>query len=409
MRPLRPAMLYGMDTRAAKEIDDFNAEFGEHYAAEIAGRPLSATSIGPKILWLKRNEPDVFNNTHKFFGAKSYLLYRLTGRGVEDYAAAKMAGIPYVVADMGWKDAKVLNFCGISAEQLPELAFATAKAGDINGWAAQQTGLKEGTPVAVGTGDFLAESLSYGTQFIGKPKILYGTTIGFDPGYDHAQILFEGFDPAIKSKFTPGGAMANGCSTIDWFITNIANNGDEEITRKEINVLAETMTPAAAKGLIVLPYFNGERIPINDPEAKGVIFGLRTSHTKADIYKAFLEGIAYSIRHVMEIRGFSDDGYDAVVMGGGTRNRILVQTVSDVTGLRQFLLKNFNGTLTGNAFIAGMACGMFSDRDEINKWVETEQSFSPNREYRETYTQGYMIYRELYDKTSGLMHKFNYL
>jgi len=399
--PLRPAMLYGLDTRATKEIDDLNQGLGEQYIFDANMRPIEQKSPAPKILWLKNHEPEVFQKTAYFIGAPTYLVYQLTGRIVADYGCYKLAGLPFSLKSFGW-DEGACKACGITVDQLPELKFATESAGTITKAAARATGLSEGTTVAVGTGDYLADSLSYGTQFLGMPKISYGSCVGVNNGNDPAAILFRGYQTDWALEAIPGGSMTNGCVTIDWMISLISGLGaPNRIDNAVLEKLANEV-PAGANGITMLPYFNGEKVPFSDPQAKGLIFGLRMSHTQADLYKASLESIAYAIRHVLSLK---TDGaaQEAFVVGGGTKIPMLLQTVSDVTGFRQTALKSYNGSLVGNAFIAGVAHGMFLERAEINQWVTTAEAIEPRKELKEVYDRGFQRFLDLYKVNADIM------
>lgn len=402
--PLRPAMLYSLDTRAAQEIRDINRTLGETYSLQENKRPISPKSTGPKILWIRNHEPEVFANTAYYMGAPTFLVHRLTGEVVADYGCYKLAGLPFSLKAFGW-DHRACEACGVRMEQLPKLRFATELAGTVTEEAARHTGLAPGTLVAVGTGDFLAETLSYGTDFLGLPQISYGTCVGVDNGNDHASILFPDYVPNVNQKTVPGGSMSNGCGNIDWMISMLS--GMEPGKRLDSELLAHfaQTVPAGSNGLVMLPYFNGEKTPFDDPEAKGLLFGLRMSHTQADLYKAALEGTAYAIRHVLDMKPGGHDRRQAVVMGGGINIPGLLQTVSDVTGYRQTTLESYNGSLVGDAFIAGMACGVFQERSEINAWVKTSRTIEPSDGVKEVYDRGYQMYLDLYQAVSGLMHR----
>jgi len=398
--PLRPAMLYSLDTRATLEMEDLNKELGRMYSLEVNGRPIAPKSTGPKILWLKRHEPEIFKKTAYFVGAAAYLVYRLTGCLVADYGRYKMAGLPFSIKDFGW-DERACSVCGIHPGQLAELKYATEQAGVITEEAARVTGLSPGTVVAVGTTDFLAETMSYGTRFLDVPQISYGSCIGVDNGNDHGAILFKGFVPKVDEQPVPGGSMSNGCANIDWIISLISGSGQQRITDDILEDFARS-AGAGANGIMILPYFNGEKVPFTDSNAKGVIFGLHMGNKPEDLYKAALEGAAYSIRHVLEM--VNDNRRDeAVCMGGGTRIPMLLQTVSDVTGVRQLTLERYNGALAGDAFIAGMACGLFTKREDINGWIRISGTVEPREEVKDVYDRGFKRYLELYRVTSHMM------
>lgn len=397
---LAPAMLYSLDTRATQEIGLMNEALGEDFARQANLRPIVPKSPGPKILWIKRNEPELFEKAAYFGGAPSYLVAKLTGKMVADYGCYKLAGLPFSLRSFGW-DEQACAACGITPDRLPELRFATELAGTVTKEAARATGLLEGTAVAVSTGDYPADSLSYGTRFLGMPQISYGSCVGVNNGNDPAAILFPDYETDWEMEAMPGGSMANGCQTIDWMISILSGAGSaERLSDPQLEELVAGV-PAGANGLMMLPYFNGEKAPFVDPDARGVIYGLQMKHTQADFYKAALESVGYAVRHILSLKP-EVTAKDAFVVGGGTRIPQLLQTVSDVTGFRQIALARYNGALAGDAFIAGMACGMFHSREEINAWVETLPPVEPRPEYQDVYDRGFQTYLELYRRVKGL-------
>ncbi len=396
---LYPAMLYGLDKRSLREIDEIKEWLKENGREDETIGPLST---GPKILWLKRNEPEVFEKARWFIGAPSFIVYRLTGEMVADYACYCIGGFPFSKEKFGW-DPEMCEVCGITPDRLPRLDYGTKAGGYVTEKAAEETGLCPGTPVAVGTGDFPAECISYGNKFADTFRFSFGTTVGVNFGYNSSDPLFEDYDP--KSKVPEwklgGGSMPNGCSTIDWTIRLISGPG---APRPDNEVLAGYVesTPPGSNGIIMLPYLNGSGKPMNDPLAKGMIFGLEIRHTYADVYRASLEALAFSIRHI--VQNAPPEIHDAIVIGGGTLIPGLMQIVSDVTGFTLTKLETANGSLIGAAFLAGMACGEFTCLADIDPWIKTGEVIEPNPENKEIYDKVFEKYVKLYEATADLMH-----
>ncbi|MDR1801448.1 MAG: hypothetical protein LBQ95_06390 [Lachnospiraceae bacterium] len=399
-KALYPAILYGLDKRAVPEIKELNDEFREYCGGGDAAGELST---GPKILWLYRNEPEIFKKAAYFVGAPSFMVYRLTGEMVADYGCYRIGRLPFNNAILDWDD-KMCEACKITRDKLPRLMYATERAGLITKEAAALTGLIEGTPVAVGTGDFLAEKLSFGTKFNSTIQFTFGTTVGIDFGNDFCTILFPDFDPNNQKKTIRGGAMSNGCSTIDWVISLISGIDSKRVDDDKLNELLELCAPGA-NGIIILPYLNGEKNPMVDPDAKGMIFGLQARHTAADLYRASLESLAYSMRHMLTERAPNLEIKEAAVMGGGVKIPGLLQAVSDVTGFNLTKLETVTGTLVGGAFIAGMACGLFNKREDIDSWIKVADYITPRPEFAEIYERGFDKYRKLYESTKDIMHE----
>ena len=380
---LYPAMLYNLDRRSVKEMDELSP---------FHAFPLST---GPKILWLKRNEPEIFAKAAYFVGAPSFIVKKLTGNMVADHAVYTIGGMPYDAKNMRW-DEEMCAACGITPERLPELKYGVEIGGYVTPEAAQLTGLRSGTPVSVGTGDFPAECCSLGTRYAHSVRLTFGTTVGVKFGYNSSDPLFKDYDYEKSMSERPkrrGGAMPNGCSTVDWAIRLISGPGGKPLSDEVLQSLYES-SPAGANGVMLLPFLNGGNgAPLHKPEAKGVIFGLENRHAHADLYRASLEGLAYTIRMLLDPQPGEEN--TALAMAGGIRIPGLLQVVSDVTGYTLTPLPSFNNALIGDAFLAGMACGMFHSLEDVNAWLAPGQTVYPNPANREVYEAGYEAFKKL--------------
>ncbi|MBR1496743.1 MAG: hypothetical protein IJ617_03885 [Oscillospiraceae bacterium] len=389
---LYPAMLYNLDRRSVKELE----ELGEHF-------PVGQLSTGPKILWLKRHEPELFDATACFVGAPTFLVNKLTGNMVADHACYTIAGMPYDAEHMRW-DETMCAACGVTPELLPELKYGVEIGGYVTPEAAKATGLRAGTPVSVGTGDFPAECCSFGTVYAHSVRLTFGTTVGVNFGYNSSDPLFRDYDYAASMAARPkrrGGAMPNGCSTVDWAIRLISGPGNEPLPDERLLALYESV-PAGANGVTLLPFLNGGNgAPLYRPEAKGVLFGLENRHAHGEIYRAALEGLAYSVRMLLDPK--PGENNEAVAMAGGIRIPGLLQTVSDVTGYTLTPLPAFNNALVGDAFLAGMACGMFSGLEDVNAWLNVGEPVRPNPANREVYDRGFEVFKKLCDAMTSAL------
>lgn len=409
--PLRPAILYGIDTRAVDEIDLLNQTLGREYGLRVSGNQISSQSVAPKILWLRRHEPDVFARSAKFLTATSYIVFRLTGSYVIDHNSASLGGLPYNVDEQTW-DRRTCDVCGISVGQLPELLWSNEISGYVTVDASRETGLLPGTPVTAGSGDFGAEMLSVGAYRDHQAVISYGTTFSLavcseKPVADERLLLSR---TAIPGTFIIGGGMATGAALTKWFRDNFGQVESDIERMLDINayqLLSEgaRTVPAGSDGLIVLPYFAGERSPIFDPNARGVLIGLTLSHTRWHVYRALLEGVAYGIRHLQE--SMQDRGItvqDVIAVGGGTLSDVWTQIVSDVTQREQRVLSCAPGSSLGAAFLAGLAVDAIDSPSVIEDWLEIDRVVRPNPEHRSMYDECYRIYRRVYEACSEEMH-----
>ncbi|WP_421724825.1 FGGY-family carbohydrate kinase [Bauldia sp.] len=398
--PLMNAILYGVDARAATEIEELTDRIGEAVLLDRCGNALTSQSVGPKILWLQRNRPELFDRTHKVLTSTSYLVHRLTGEYVIDHYTAANSSPLYLVDSLSWSSELADDI--VDLDKLPRLAWSTEIAGTITDAAAEATGLAPGTPVTAGTIDAAAEALSVGVLDSGDMMVMYGSTIFIieltntrvrDPRLWYAPWLFEGQHASMSGLATSG-------TLTHWFREQFARELDDSDAFIELAAEAEG-SPPGANGLVFLPYFSGERTPIHDPFAKGVLFGLNLTHDRGDVYRALLEGIAYGTNHVFET--YAEAGYPPkrmLAVGGGTKNAVWLQATSDISGINQLICGETVGASYGDAFLAAVAVGDV-DRDAIRQWnpVAREVRAEPNEVYRRQYS----VFRQLYDRNADLM------
>ena len=400
--PLMNAVLYGVDTRAAKEIDELTARIGAERILDYCGNALTSQSVGPKILWLKRNRPDVFAKTHKILTSTSYLVYRLTGKFVIDHYTAANSAPLYSAECRAWSDELASDI--IPLERLPEIAWTTDITGAVTAKAAEETGLAIGTPVICGTVDAAAEAISVGVLESRDMMLMYGSTIFIiaitskrvkDGRLWYAPWLFPGQHASMAGLATSG-------TLTHWFHETLARELDPVQAMVELVAEANT-SPPGAKGLVMLPYFSGERTPIHDTHARGTIFGLNLTHTRGDLFRAALEGIAFGTNHILET--YDDVGEtprNIFAVGGGTRNKVWAQATSDISGKSQILRSKSMGASYGNAFLAAIAVGDAQPQD-IKKWNPVASEFITNTEHAEIYRKHYGLFRNLYERNRDLM------
>jgi xylulokinase len=196
--------------------------------------------------------------------------------------------------------------------------------------------------------------------------------------------------------------LATSGTLTHWFRDEFARELDPAQAFARLCAEAEA-SPPGAHGLVVLPYFSGERTPIHDPSAKGVIFGLNLTHRRGDLYRAVLEGIACGTRHVIETyRETGQDPRTVYAVGGGTKNRVWGQATSDLAGITQMVRAKTIGACYGDAFLAALALGDVN-RDTIRCWNPVASEFKPKPENREVYERHWSVFRDLYPRTRDLM------
>jgi len=400
--PLMNAVLYGIDTRAAAEIEELTQRIGADKLIAQCGNALTSQSVGPKILWLKRHRPDIFARTHKILNSTSYLVHRLTGRFVIDHYSAAGTSPLYLPDLLAYSDALANDI--IPLDRLPEAGWTTDIAGTVTPRAAEESGIAAGTPVIVGTIDAAAEALSVGVARPGDMMLMYGSTIFIieitprrvtDSRLWYAPWLF-------RSQHASMSGLATSGTLTHWFHRQFARELDPETAIATLTQEAEK-SPAGANGLVMLPYFSGERTPIHDPQAKGMIFGLNLTHERGDLFRALLEGIACDTNHIFET--YAEVGQEPAAIyavGGGTKNRVWAQATSDISGRTQIVREKTLGASYGDAFLAAMAIGDAKAGD-IETWNPVATTFTPNAALRERYSNLYRVFRDLYPATRSSM------
>ncbi|SDU49613.1 FGGY-family carbohydrate kinase [Jiangella alkaliphila] len=394
--PLRPAILYGVDTRAVGQAAALSSRLGEDAVLERCGSRLSSQSAGPKLAWIRENEPDVWARTRYFFMANSYVVYRLTGAYVLDHHSANQAQPLYDRRRGEW----IAEWAEVVAPglALPSLRWPTDVAGHVTAEAAAATGLPAGTPVVVGTIDAWAEAESVDVGRPGDVMIMYGSTMFFiavtSTPVAHPQLWGTvGQHPGLH---TLAGGMASSGSITGWF---------RDLTggRPYPSLLADAAAvPAGSDGLLALPYFDGERTPFADPDARGVLAGLTLRHSTGHVYRALLEATAFGVRH--NLAEFAAAGVTAsrvVAVGGGTQGDLWTTIVSSAAGVTQEVPRVTVGAAYGDAKFAAVAIGA-ADRDA--DWNGGGVTVAPDPADAAVYDRLFPLYRELHERTADVQH-----
>lgn len=398
--PLMNGVLYGVDTRSAKEIEALTARIGAERILDVCGNALTSQSVGPKILWLKNNRPDIHAKAARIVTSTTFIVQRLTGNCVVDHYTAANTSPLYDVGRLAYSDELAPEI--VPLEKLPETLWSTDIAGHVTAKAAEATGLAAGTPVICGTIDASAEAFSVGVLSPGDMMVMYGSTIFIiqltagrvrDARLWYAPWMFPG-EHASMSGLATSGTLTH------WFRDEIARELDPATA---FAALAEeaAASPPGANGLVMLPYFSGERTPIHDPQAKGTLIGLNLTHRRGDIYRALIEGIAYGTNHIFET--YAEAGAAPkrlMAVGGGTKNRLWLEATSHISGLRQILARRTIGASYGDACLAAIGVGDVG-RDAITRWNPAEREVEPVA--HPAYARNYRIFKELYRATRHLM------
>jgi len=410
-KPLRNAILYGIDTRALDEIDELEKVFGKKKIFEISLMNLSTQSTGPKILWLKNNEPNTYKDAKCYLTSEAYLVFRLTGKYTLDYLTAADYAPMFNVRKNCWEEETAIYITPL--EKLTEISWSCKVAGFVTRQAASETGLSEGTPVIVGTTDGGSEALSAGVSIAGDMMMMFGSSFYFILKTEKlipTELIWSSAWLEEGAYTLQGGTSTSGSLT-RWFRDNLApielaaqKSGEGNAYALLADLLGQSQL--GANGLIALPYFEGERTPIYDPKAKGVLFGLSMCTTRADIYRALLEGVGFGILHIIdEMHKIGIFPRRFLAVGGGIQNLGWMQIISNITNIEMFIPQKKQGACYGDAFMAGVGVGLYENLGQISQWVKTEMHIKPDTKAHNEYENIYRIYRDLYGQTKDSMHK----
>lgn len=394
--PLRPAILW-LDRRAGAQVGWLREQVGEEACRAAGKNRLDSYFGGVKWLWFRQSEPRLFERTWKLLQANGFVIYRLTGQTVIDPAQAGLCSPCFNLALGDW-DEPICRAMGLYLPRLPEVRPAWSVAGAVTAAAARQTGLPEGTPVVCGGADFACAALGTGVLASGGGPLNGAMMLG-----TAGNLLFPGAqsdDPRLLhtihltgDPLPFGGVMAGG--NLSWFATLMGDEGKASFFQQLDQEAAQV--PPGCEGLIFLPYLMGERTPIWDPGARGAYVGLSSRHTRAHLYRAILEGVAFAFRQIRDIVGASSLGAITAI-DGGARSPLWRSILASALGAPLRQGGERSGTALGSAFLAALGTGAVPSFEAIHDWVEVAGETSPDPSAGRVYDRIYPVYEGLYAK-----------
>ena len=371
--PVYPAIVW-LDNRASEEAEEIKTAFGNKRVYEVTGQPeITAGWPASKVLWMKKNEPAVFQKIKKIFMLEDYILYALSGNFVTE-PTIQSSTIYYDVVNGCWWD-EMLDFVGISKSQLPKVVKTASLVGEYNG-----------IKVVSGMLDQIAGTLGAGVTDETRISEMTGTIMAICvmtdkmPEYNPDSIIpchlhaVEGKYCLILWSSTAGMALK-------WFKNNFA----ESFSFRELDELAEKIAPGS-DGLTMLPYFTGSTMPKYNPDARAVFSGINLSHTRAHFARAIMEAIAFTLKQNLEYVG-EDAIKEIRITGGGASSPLWASIKSDVTGKVLKTLTESETACLGSALAAAVGIGEFASlKDAVDSVVKTKKVYEPTGlDYTEAY------------------------
>ena len=401
-RPLRPAILWN-DQRTSAECDEIRELVGTKRLIEVTGNDALTGFTAPKLLWVRRHEPEVWARVAHVGLPKDFVRHRLTG----DHAVDRADGAGTLLFDLAARDwsSEVLSALDIDPGWLPRTAEGPEVTGAVTRMAAQATGLAVGTPVVGGGGDQAANGVGVGAIDPGVVALSLGTSGVVFAATDGPLIEPEGrvhaFCHAVPGRWHLMSVMLSAAGSLRWFRDAFAPGVGYAALDAEAGSVA-----AGSDGLVFLPYLTGERSPHNDPLARGAFVGLTVTHDRRHLARAVLEGVAYGLR----------DGLDQMVAtgvpaprqirasGGGIASEVWRQILADVLGSQVAAVSTTEGAAFGAAMLAAVGAGWFASVDQAVAWAVRVRPVAEPGPSAPTYAEGLATYRALYPALRPIFH-----
>jgi xylulokinase len=382
-RVLRPAILWN-DQRTELECAEIEERIGLARLVELTGNRALTGFTAPKLLWLRRHEPDVFGRIAHVLLPKDYVRFRLTAERASDVSDAS-GTLLFDVANRRWSD-ELLEELDLDPAWLPRALESPEVSGESGA----------GVPVAAGAGDQAAAALGVGVDRPGPLSIVLGTSgvvFASLPGYAaDPQARVHAFCHAVPGAWQAMGVMLSAGGSLRWLRDLLGADGYGELTA------AAELWPPGAEGLMFLPYLAGERTPHADPHARGALTGLALRHDRGAVTRAVLEGVAYGLRDSLELlKELGVEPSAGRVSGGGARSDLWLRILASVLDLPLERTAADEGSAYGAALLGGVAAGVFRDVHEaVAACVRVRETVEPEARWRPAYEHGYERFRLLY-------------
>lgn len=390
---LYPAILW-CDQRTGEECKEITDHFGKDGLFKEVGNLALTGFTAPKILWMKKNKPDIFEKTAHILLPKDYIGFKMTGNHCTDYSDA--SGMLLLNVKRKQWSRSMLDFLEIDTGMLPELKESYSPVGKLTREALNELGLKGDITVVAGAGDQAAGAIGTGTVKEGIISVAMGTSGVVFAAHDTYRA-----DPDMRlhafchanGKYHSMGVMLSCASCIKWWHDKVTDHMSID------ELIDETATvPAGADKVIFLPYLMGERTPYPDPDARGTFIGITPNTTRNAMSKAILEGVSFGLRDTYEIiKSMGIPVNEIRAIGGGARNPIGLEILSDIFGYPVSTINTKQGGALGAAILAGVGTKIYGDIETTcNNLIKTDRTFEPDSKNKGVYEERYAKYKGLY-------------
>ena len=394
---LRPAILWN-DGRSTKETDYLNNVIGKEKLSELTANIAFAGFTAPKILWVKNNEPEIFEKISKIMLPKDYISYMLSGSFCTDYSDA--SGMLLLdVKNKKWSQ-EMIEICSISEDMLPKLYESYEVVGNLKPELAKELGLNEDIKIIAGAGDNAAAAIGTATVGEGACNISLGTsgTIFISSknfGVDKYNALHS-FDHA-DGNYHLMGCMLSAASCNKWWMEDILKTEDFVGEQQDIDNLGENK-------VFFLPYLMGERSPHNDPFARGSFIGMSMDTRREDMTLAILEGVTFALRDSLEVaRSLGIEIKKTMICGGGAKSPLWKKLVANIMNVEVEVPVSEEGPGFGAAILAAVGCGEYENVETATKAIiKIKEKIKPEEEFVLKYEERYQKFKKIYPALKGI-------
>lgn len=402
--PLHNALIWA-DMRSTPQEMQIRERIDAFDFYRITGHRISPSYGVTKLMWLRDNVPQVYEKTYKMLNAKDYILFKLTGKFVTEHSDGASTCL-MDLRTLQWSD-ELLELVQIPKEKMPQVLRSVDIAGTVTKEAAMQTGLLQGTPVVCGGGDGCCAAVGTGVVKEGVANCCLGTSSWISvatkaPVCDEKMTLFN-WPHIVPGYILPTGTMQTGGGSLSWVVNTLYKGVDGFQQPDKASIYASVnkeveSSPLGAKNLLYLPHLMGERSPRWNEKAKGTFVGLTMGHDRADVLRSVMEGVGYNLDIILQTMLNSGcDIQKLITVGGGARNPVWLQILSDVFGLPLLIPTDLEeATSMGAAITAGVGIGAFDSFDVANKFVEIRKEQTPNYRNYESYKKYKPLFEKLY-------------
>jgi xylulokinase len=403
--PVRPSIQQN-DARSLAQIEGLTEEIDQGLLFRLTGGFTNQQHIAPRLRWVQEYEPENWSRTRWLLGSYDYITALLCGKRTAPPSLelnwAIESGL-FAIENRNWLP-DLLDGAGIAVEQLPRVHVPTTVVGELDAGVAGRVGLPPGIPVIAGSADHVASALAAGVRDDGDTLIKFGGAgdilLCADRPLTHPKLFIDAHD--IPGKYLLNGCMAASGSLVKWYATGILGLEPDKATLRRLDAEAERV-PAGADGLVILPYFLGEKTPVMDPAARGVMFGLSLHHGQAHIHRALMEAVIFGFRHHFDVLEEAGHRVGRVIAtNGGVSSGLWRSIAASVLGRPVTSFRGHPGSVLGVAFVAGIAGGLFDDWSEIDRFLQENVVDEPEPLENAVYDRGYAIYRDLYRRLQSL-------